>query len=126
MPKSRETVCRTFVKTLGWRAIATTVTVVSTYIISGSFDAAWQVGSVDIVFKLGGHLIYEKAWAHCKWGYLIGGDGEGDEGEGEEAEGEEAEAKGEAEGEGDIEMAGSTVAVENASVDGAIGEELGA
>lgn len=72
MPKSKETFCRTFIKTLGWRATATTITVVSTYLISGSVDAAWKVGTVDLITKLVGHLMYEKVWSYCSWGYIIG------------------------------------------------------
>lgn len=69
MPKSNETLKRTAVKTLCWRATATTITIVSTYIISGSFEDAVKVGAVDIIFKLSGHFVYEKLWSYCSWGY---------------------------------------------------------
>ncbi len=98
MPTSRETLCRTLIKTLGWRATATTITVVSTYLISGDMGAAWKVGAVDIIFKLSGHFTYEKLWSYCDWGYL--GDGDG----GDCVEGGETE-----DGDGDIEMGVSDV-----------------
>lgn len=80
MPKSKETLSRVFVKTLGWRVTASTVTVVSTYLISGSFDAAWKVGTIDVIAKLTGHFIYEKLWTHCHWGYKEDADSGADSG----------------------------------------------
>ena len=89
MVKSKETLCRTFIKTLGWRTTATTITVVSTYLISGSFDAAWKVGTIDLITKLSGHLVYEKLWSYCKWGYILDDGGDGREGNCEEGNCEE-------------------------------------
>lgn len=90
MPKSRETLCRTVVKTLGWRVTATTITVVGTYLVSGEIDAALKVGAIDVICKLSGHFVYEKLWSYCDWGYL-GDEGEGDRdksgGKGDEEEG---------------------------------------
>ena len=116
MPKSKETLYRTFVKTLGWRATATTITVVSTYLISGDMDAAWKVGAVDVIFKLSGHFAYEKLWSYWGWGYLGDKAGKGEGGEGGKGGEGDGGNGGDGGDEGDIEMAASDIAVVDGEV----------
>jgi uncharacterized membrane protein len=70
MPKSKETLGRTAIKTLCWRATATTITIISTWAISGSVEDALKVGAIDMLFKLSGHFAYEKLWSYISWGYI--------------------------------------------------------
>lgn len=96
MPKSRETLCRTIIKTLGWRATATTITVISTWLISGNLEDAFKVGAVDVIFKLSGHFMYEKLWSHCQWGYIgdnVGADKDKDSDKDDTESGVEIEEK---------------------------------
>lgn len=60
--EQRESHFRTALKTLSWRVIATLTTVIITWIVTGSLDSAWKVGSLEFVTKMALYYLHERAW----------------------------------------------------------------
>ena len=52
----------TIVKTLIWRVIATTITILTGWAVSGDWKFGLAVGSIDTVFKTIGYFSYERIW----------------------------------------------------------------
>ena len=69
MPK--ETRCRSLVKSIGWRIIATGTTITIAYIIEGDLDVAAKIGVVDCSVKFVINYLYERFFANLQWGYII-------------------------------------------------------
>ena len=65
-----ETKCRSCVKALVWRAIATVTTISISYFYLGDIDTATKLGLVDMTIKLGIHYMYERGFTKIKWGYI--------------------------------------------------------
>jgi uncharacterized membrane protein len=66
----RESHIRTMLKTLSWRIIATLTTVIITYIVTGSLDSAWKVGSVEFIAKMFIYYVHERIWQLAPRGYV--------------------------------------------------------
>lgn len=52
----------TFVKTLFWRIIATSITIISGKLLSGSWTFGLAIGGLDSVLKTFGYFFYEMSW----------------------------------------------------------------
>ena len=52
----------TIIKTIIWRVIATSITIVVSWIITGSLKFGLAVGSIDTVLKTIGYFSNERAW----------------------------------------------------------------
>ena len=56
----------TLVKTLIWRAIATTITFLVSWVISGSWKFGLAVGGIDTILKSIGYFSFERFWEKIK------------------------------------------------------------
>tara|TARA_R100001509_G_scaffold53308_2_gene29253 strand:- start:1579 stop:1800 length:222 start_codon:yes stop_codon:yes gene_type:complete len=52
----------TIIKTLIWRVIATGITVLVSWTVTGSLKFGLAVGSIDTILKTIGYFSYERAW----------------------------------------------------------------
>lgn len=53
---------KTLVKTLIWRVIATSITILSGWAVSGNWKFGLAVGGIDTVLKTIGYFSYERIW----------------------------------------------------------------
>ena len=52
----------TLIKTLIWRVIATLITILTGWMVSGDWRFGLAVGSIDTVLKTIGYFGYERIW----------------------------------------------------------------
>ena len=57
---------KTLIKTIIWRTIATLITLITAYIVTGDTTLAVSVGSLDFIAKTIGYYIYERLWQREK------------------------------------------------------------
>ena len=62
MPSIKESL----VKTLIWRVVATSITILSGWLVSGSWKFGLAVGGVDTILKLIGYFGFERFWENIK------------------------------------------------------------
>ena len=56
----------TIVKTLIWRVIATSITIFSGWLVSGSWKFGLAVGVIDTILKSLGYFGFERFWVKIK------------------------------------------------------------
>ncbi len=56
----------TLVKTLIWRVIATTITFLVSWAISGNLEFGLMIGGIDTILKTIGYFTYERLWLKKK------------------------------------------------------------
>jgi uncharacterized membrane protein len=61
-PKYRESHIRTVLKTLSWRLIATTTTIVIAYFVFGDVASALAVGGIEFFAKMVIYYFHERLW----------------------------------------------------------------
>ena len=59
---------RAVVKTLCYRLVMVTITVVVAFLVVGDAFEALNIGLVTNLLKSGTYYIYERLWAHVEWG----------------------------------------------------------
>jgi len=59
---------RSLVKTLSWRALATTDTIIIARILFGSWTAGFSIASIEIVTKMILYYLHERGWSALDWG----------------------------------------------------------
>ena len=59
---------RHFFKTISWRLIGTTDTIILSMIITGSFSVALQIGFLENISKIILYFIHEKVWYRNNYG----------------------------------------------------------
>jgi uncharacterized membrane protein len=64
----KETQKRTCVKAIGWRFIATIITIIISLIYIGDLSLALKIGAVDTIIKFTLYYVYERMFAKIKWG----------------------------------------------------------
>ena len=52
----------TIVKTIIWRIIATSITFLVSWFISGNIEFGLMIGGVDTIIKTVGYFTYERIW----------------------------------------------------------------
>lgn len=52
----------TLIKTLTWRVIATSITILTGWAVSGNWKFGLAVGSIDTVLKTIGYFGFERLW----------------------------------------------------------------
>lgn len=52
----------TLVKTLIWRVIATTITILTGWIVSGNWKFGLAIGGIDTIIKTISYFGYERVW----------------------------------------------------------------
>ena len=67
---TKETLNRSIIKSLCWRAIATATTFSITYIIENNIDSAIKISLFDCTINFTLHVLYERGFAHIQWGYI--------------------------------------------------------
>lgn len=61
---------RSIIKALSWRIIATVVTFLVAWLITGTLDFAIKIGFLDTLIKLGAYYLHERAWIQLNFGRL--------------------------------------------------------
>ena len=56
----------TLIKTIIWRVIATSITILSGWLVSGNWKFGLAVGGIDTVLKTIGYCSYERVWNNRK------------------------------------------------------------
>lgn len=56
----------TIVKTLIWRIIATSITILSGWFVSGNWKFGLAIGGIDTVLKTLGYFSFERLWNKYK------------------------------------------------------------
>lgn len=59
---------RSLLKTLSWRVVAFTVTVLAVWVATGEFALAAGVGIVDSILKTGAYYLHERTWNRLSFG----------------------------------------------------------
>jgi uncharacterized membrane protein len=59
---------RSIAKVISWRITGSLTTMVFTYFITGSFEFAYKIGLVELVFKIGIQYFHERVWSLIKFG----------------------------------------------------------
>jgi uncharacterized membrane protein len=59
---------RSLVKTLSWRTIATTDTIIIARLITGSWTVGFGIASIEIVTKMALYYLHERGWSSSDWG----------------------------------------------------------
>jgi uncharacterized membrane protein len=52
----------TLIKTIIWRSIATTITIFSGWVVSGSWKFGLAIGGIDTILKTLGYFGFERFW----------------------------------------------------------------
>ena len=56
----------TLIKTLIWRVIATSITFIVGWVVSGNWKFGLAIGSIDTVLKTIGYFSFERLWIKYK------------------------------------------------------------
>ena len=59
---------RSLMKTITWRAIATTTTMALVFLSTGELTLTLSIGALDVIFKLIFYYAHERAWNVVPWG----------------------------------------------------------
>jgi uncharacterized membrane protein len=59
---------RSLVKTLSWRTIATTDTILIARIITGSWTVGFGIATIEVFTKMALYYLHERGWSSLDWG----------------------------------------------------------
>jgi len=59
---------RHLAKAVTWRGAATTITIITTFCVTGDWRAGLSVGLADTIIKLWAYYFHERLWYRSKWG----------------------------------------------------------
>ena len=59
---------RSLVKTISWRVIATTDTILIAWLLTGDLKIGLSIAGIEIVTKMILYYIHERGWSNLKWG----------------------------------------------------------
>jgi uncharacterized membrane protein len=65
-----ESTRRTFVKAISWRILATAITMLIAYMITGETTFALKIGGLDTIIKFAAYFGHERAWLRISYGKL--------------------------------------------------------
>ena len=65
-----ETHKRSLVKTISWRIVATIITGIVTYLLTGRLDFAVSVGLADTFLKFFIYYAHERMWTRIRFGKI--------------------------------------------------------
>ncbi|RPF70388.1 DUF2061 domain-containing protein [Aurantiacibacter spongiae] len=66
--RRRETIRRSSVKTVTWRAIASADTVMLAWLYTGNIETALSIGGLEIFTKMTLYFVHERIWARLPFG----------------------------------------------------------
>ena len=61
---------RSIIKALSWRFIATVVTFLVAWFLTGTVNVALKIGFLDTSIKLAAYYLHERAWIQLSFGRL--------------------------------------------------------
>ena len=61
---------RSIMKALSWRLVATVVTFLVAWLLTGTLDIAMKIGLLDTSIKFGAYYLHERAWIKLNFGKL--------------------------------------------------------
>ena len=59
---------RSLVKTLTWRFIATTDTILIAFLLTRSWEVGLGIASIEVVTKMVLYYLHERGWSRVDWG----------------------------------------------------------
>ena len=59
---------RSLAKTITWRALASSTTMILVYAVTGEITFAVVVGVYEVIAKIIIYYLHERAWAYVRWG----------------------------------------------------------
>jgi uncharacterized membrane protein len=65
-----ESTRRTFLKAISWRILATLITMLIAYMITGETTFALKIGALDTVIKFAVYFGHERAWLRISYGKI--------------------------------------------------------
>lgn len=65
-----ESASRSLVKAVVWRLLATSATILVSYLYLGNLNDATEIGIIDCFGKLILHYGYERGFTRIEWGYI--------------------------------------------------------
>ena len=65
-----ESHARSIIKALSWRFIATVVTFLVAWFLTGTVNVALKIGLLDTSIKLAAYYFHERAWIQLSFGRL--------------------------------------------------------
>ena len=66
----RETSIRSFIKGIGWRALASFTTMFLVLVFTRKMTLVLEVGALEIIIKLVLYYGYERVWNQIRWGRI--------------------------------------------------------
>jgi uncharacterized membrane protein len=63
-----ETHTRSILKAVSWRFIATVITFLTAWLLTGTVDVAMKIGLLDTTIKMGVYYIHERGWNNLNFG----------------------------------------------------------
>lgn len=61
---------RSLAKMVTWRVLATTITFVASYLITGRIDMATGIAVIEVIAKMAAYYYHERIWLVVKWGKI--------------------------------------------------------
>ncbi|WP_298513733.1 DUF2061 domain-containing protein [uncultured Kordia sp.] len=65
---SSEKPLRSFVKSISWRMIGTLDTILISWLVTGTLEMAFTIGSIEMITKMILYFFHERLWNIIKWG----------------------------------------------------------
>ena len=65
-----ETHTRSILKAFSWRFIATLITFLTAWFLTGTVDVAMKIGLLDTVIKMGAYYSHERGWNNLSFGKI--------------------------------------------------------
>ncbi len=59
---------RSFVKSISWRIIGTLDTILISWLVTGTLEMAFTIGSIEMLTKMILYFFHERLWNIIKWG----------------------------------------------------------
>jgi len=63
---------RSLLKTISWRALATTATILIVYIFTRELVISLGIGIVEVLLKMALYYGHERIWEKVRWGRVVG------------------------------------------------------
>lgn len=58
----------TLIKTLIWRTIATILTILTGWAVTGNYKFGLAIGGIEVIIKMVGYFLFERVWDKIKVG----------------------------------------------------------
>tara|TARA_X000001316_G_C922073_1_gene36865 strand:- start:2733 stop:2936 length:204 start_codon:yes stop_codon:yes gene_type:complete len=58
----------TLIKTLIWRVIATALTILTGWAVTGNYKFGLAIGGIEVIIKMVGYFLFERVWDKIKVG----------------------------------------------------------